>query len=224
MKKVLFILTVFVLLFMLVACGKTSSQTTQVGASTSLSTATELLVGTFKLEETDLAVTSDQAKQLLPLWMMLQSLSTNSTAATEEIQAVVDQIKSTMTSDQMDAITAMALTQSDVLALMSQNGASANRSGAASTPPALDGLPEIGDIPSGGFPSGGEAPPGGRPSGGGGPPVGGFPSGGDDTGMADGSTGMSTTPQAVRSNGMADQVPAPLLNALIELLQKKVQP
>jgi hypothetical protein len=234
MKKILFILTMFALLFTLVACNKTGSQTTQTGNSASLSTATELLVGTFKLEGTDLAVTSDQAKQLLPLWQVLQALSTSSIAATEEIHAVVDQIKSTMTSDQIAEITALKLTQQDVMALMNQNMTSANGT-AVSTPLALNGLPGSGNSssgggmpsgggsPSGGMPSGGNAPSGGMPSGGG-APSGGFPSGGGDTGMAGGPAGMSTTPQAVRSNGLADQVPAPLLNALIELLQKKVQP
>ena len=182
-----------------------------------MSTAAQLLVGTLKLEGTDQAVTSDQAKQLLPLWQMLQSLSTSSTAATEEINAVVDQIKSLMTSDQMDKITAMNLTQQDVMTLMSQNGPTANGT-AVSTPMALNGLPD-----SGSAPSGGGAPSGGMPSGGGVPPSGGVTSGGGDTGAA-GAPGMSTTPQAVRSNGMADQVPAPLLNELIQLLQNKVQP
>ncbi len=221
MKKILFILTVLALLFALVACGKTSTQETQAGNPAALSTATELLVGTFKLEGTDLAVTSDQAKQLLPLWQMLQSLSTSSTAATEEINAVVDQIKSTMTSDQMDKITALKLTQPDVMALMSQNGPAANGT-AVSTPLALNGLPGGGNSPSGGMPSGGSAPSGGMPSGGV-APSGAFPSGGGDAGMA-GGPGLSTTPQAVRPNGMTDQLPVSLLNALIELLQKKVQP
>jgi hypothetical protein len=233
MKKILLFLTAFALLFALVACSKTASQTTQSGSSASLSTAAELLVGTIKLEGTDQAVTSDQAKQLLPLWQMLQSLSTSSTAATEEINAVVDQIKSLMTSDQMDKITAMNLTQQDVMTLMSQNGPTANGT-EVSTPMALNGLPDSGSAPSGGMPSGGGAPSGGMPSGGsapsGGnmpsgvvPPSGGVTSGGGDAGAA-GGPGMSTTPQAVRSNGMADQVPAPLLNELIQLLQEKVQP
>jgi hypothetical protein len=232
MKKILYILTMLAILFALAACSKTTTgQTAQTGTSASLSTATELLVGTFKLETTDQAVTSDQAKKLLPLWQMLQSLSTSSTSATEEMQAVVDQIQSTMTSSQMDQISSMNLTQPDVMALMTQNMTSANASGASSTPLAINGLP--GDSSTtGGMPSGGGVPPtGGMPSGapsggmpaGGNMPSGSFPSGGSDTGVA-GASGLSTTPQAVRSNGMADQLPEPLLKALIELLQKKVQP
>jgi len=208
MKKSIFAFTVFTLLFALAACGKTSSSTGTSNDSGSLSLEMQLLLGTFKLEETDLAVTSDQASQLLPLWQMAQSLATSSTAATEEVDAVVNQIKSTMTSQQMDKITAMKLTQQDMMSLMSQAGVSRNDPNSAETPAALDGFPSGGDMPSGG---------GGMPSGGGD-----FPAGGG-TGMGGVPGDASSTPQAIRSNGMADRVPAPLLNALIEMLQKKVQ-
>lgn len=225
MKKSIFAFTVFTLLFALAACGKTSSSTGTSNDSGSLSQEMQLLVGTFKLEETDQAVTAAQAEQLLPLWQTLQSLSTSSTAATEELDAVVNQIKSTMTSQQMDKITAMKLTQQDMMSLMSQAGVSRNDTNSAETPVALNGLPSSG----GGMPSGG----GGMPSGGGDAPGGGprvfvveggpdFPAGGG-TGMGGVPGDASSTPQAIRSNGMADRVPAPLLNALIELLQKKVQ-
>ena len=95
MKKTVFALTILAILSVLVACNQTTAQTQSgTGGNTApLSTATQLLVGTFKLEGTDLAVTADQAKQLLPLWQTLQALSTSNTAATEEINAVVDQIR-----------------------------------------------------------------------------------------------------------------------------------
>ena len=229
MKKIIFAFTLFTLSLTLVACSKTNSATASASNTGSLSLEMQLLAGTFKLEGTDLAVTAGQAKQLLPLWQTLQSLATSSTAATEEINAVVDQIKSTMTAQQIDEITAMKLTQQDMMSLMSQAGVSANGT-AASTPMALNGLPSGDNMPSGGgaggMPSGGG---GGMPSGGGG---GGMPSGGGGGGMPSGGggfsagdvpEGMSATPQAARSNDMANRVPAPLLNALIELLQKKVQ-
>jgi hypothetical protein len=222
MKKTVFALTILAILSVLVACSKTSGTAGTAGNSTALSTEAELLVGTFKLEDTDLAVTSDQAQQLLPLWQTLQALSTSNTAATEEINAVVDQIKSTMTSKQMDKITAMKLTQKDVMSLMGQTGFS-NGPSTTTTPMALNGLPSNGngqgaaDGPGGGgFPASG-APGGGAPAGGGG-----FPAGGDP-GVNAGPGGMSSTPQAIRPNGTANQVPPPMLNALIELLQKKIK-
>ena len=45
--------------------------------------------------------------------------------------------------------------------------------------------------------------------------------GGGDPGITGGNGVASTTPQAVRQ--MPNQVPAPLLNALIELLKKKIK-
>ena len=221
MKKTVFLLTIFTILSVLVACSKTSSTTGATGKSTALSTEAELLVGTFKLEDTDLAVSPEQAKQLLPLWQTLQALSTSNTAATEEINAVVDQIKSSMTTQQIAKITAMKLSQQDFISIMSQAGVSPNGASTTATPMALGGLPSGGGTQAGGGapggPGGGGAPAGG-PSGGGGD----FPAGGEP-GMGAGPGGQSSTPQAVRPGGMGSQVPPPLLNALIELLQKIIK-
>jgi hypothetical protein len=224
MKKVILVLTISALAVTIAACTKTTGQADPKGNSGPLSTEAELLVGTFKLENTDLAVTAGQAKQLLPLWQTLQALSTSNTAATEEISAVVDQIKSTMTTKQMDKITAMKLTQQDIMSIMGQAGV-ANGPSTTTTPMALGGLPSSGGNAqgAGGGPGGGQA--GGPPSGGGNFPAGGGGfQGGTDPGIAGGPGGASSTPQAIRTNGMSSQVPAPLLNALIQLLQKKVQP
>jgi len=160
MNKVIFIFTALTLLLALVACGGTSSSgsttsdsTGDTGSaadnSTALSEEMELLIGTFKLEDTDLAVNSEQAAQLLPLWQVLQSLETSDTAASEEIAAVVNQIEATMTSQQMDAITAMKLTQQDVMSVMSEARVSANDSSASSS----TGSSQSG-FPAGGFDAG----------------------------------------------------------------------
>ena len=218
MKKNLFELSILAMLLGLVACNQTTptrAQNGPGGSSAPLSTATQLLVGTFKLEDTDLAVTSAQARQLLPLWQTLQELSSSNTAASEEINAVVDQIKSSMTMQQMDKITAMKLTQPDVMSLMTQAGVSPNGASATTTPMALNGF-------TGGTGGGAGGPPAGGPPGGGGAPVGGMPSGGGiDPGAMGGTGGASTTPQAVRQ--LPNQVPGPLLKALIQLLQKKIK-
>jgi hypothetical protein len=222
MKKTIIALTILAILSVLAACSKTSSTAGTTRNSVALSMEAQLLVGTFKLEDTDLAVTSDQAKQLLPLWQTLQSLSTSNTAATEEINAVVDQIKSSLTTQQTARITAMKLTQQDVVSIMSQAGVSPNNLNTSATPMALNGFPSGGGQ-SGGGPSGGPggAPGSGAPDGGM-PPGGDFPAGGDPN-MGAGPGGQSATPQAGRPAGMGSQVPPPLLNALIELLQKKIK-
>jgi len=98
MKKIILSLTLFTLLLALVTCGAKSTSSASTSTSPSLSLQEELLIGTFKLEDTYLAVSSDQAAQLIPLWQTLQILTGSGTAAMEEINAVLTQIKSTMTS------------------------------------------------------------------------------------------------------------------------------
>jgi hypothetical protein len=81
-----------------------------------------LLVGTLKLEGTDLAVTPEQAAELLPLWKAVKSLGSSDTTAQEEIDALYVQIKETMTAEQLAAIDAMTFTREDQSALMTQLG------------------------------------------------------------------------------------------------------
>ena len=233
MKKALLGVTLVALIVTLVACSKKAATTTTTSSTASLSPEAELVVGTFKLEGTDQAVTAQQAKQMLPLWQTLQTLTSSSTAATEEINALIDQIKSTMTTQQVDKITSMKLTQQDMMTAMTDAGVGFG--GASGTPNAtqqanqqffMQGGPSTnsngssGGMPSGGGPSGG--PSGNIPSGGGQMPPGGFTVQGDQGGPG-AMPGQSATPQAVRGNGYSNQVPPPLLNALIQLLQKKNQ-
>jgi hypothetical protein len=82
----------------------------------------KLAVGTFKLEKTDLAVTPAEAKELLPLWKAVKSLSASDTASPEEIQALYNQIKETMTPEQVQSIEKMDLSQEDFGALMKDLG------------------------------------------------------------------------------------------------------
>ncbi len=76
--------------------------------------AMDLALGTFKLEETDYPLTTEQAQTLLPLWKAARSLSESETTAVQEIEAVVDQIQGTMTTEQLQAIEAMELTMQDM--------------------------------------------------------------------------------------------------------------
>jgi hypothetical protein len=78
----------------------------------------QLMLGTFRLEETENAVTSGQAKALLPLWQALRGGVT----VQAEVAAVLKQIEGTMTSEQLEAIAAMQLTQEDLRAWMQEQG------------------------------------------------------------------------------------------------------
>jgi hypothetical protein len=148
-----------ILSLLLAACGGAANQagsttetTTSSSAqgSSSLSKVNKLLVGTLKLEDTDQAVTIDEASQLLPLWQAYRSLSSSQTAAEEEVDALLNQIQSTMTTDQVNAIEAMNLTNTDMLDLMQSMGGVMVVRGT----PNPDSTPGF-DVYSQGFPPGG---------------------------------------------------------------------
>lgn len=84
-----------------------------------LSVSNQLMLGTLLLEETEHAVTPEQATTLLPLWQALQGGGLTIQA---EIDAVLKQIESAMTQEQLEAIAAMQLTQEDLRAWMEEQG------------------------------------------------------------------------------------------------------
>lgn len=71
----------------------------------------QLALGSLLLEETENAVTAEQAAALLPLWQAVRSGTLQSEAETD---AVWRQIQSAMTPEQVAAIAAMQLTGDDV--------------------------------------------------------------------------------------------------------------
>ena len=140
---------------------------------------------------------------------MYQDLLTSDTAAQEEIDALVEQIQETMTTEQMQAITDMNLTQQDVMSIMQEQGTTVsqrsnmgNGDGTTSTQ-------------GGGFgPPDGFMPGGAPPDGGGGMPEGGFVQ--RDQSESTTQSGADATTTQTRMN------PASLLlDPLIEYLQTK---
>jgi len=251
MKKMMKLIVVLVGMAMLIsACGSGSSSTaatqtanaqtsTGINAETPLST--RLAIGTLELEDTELAVTAEQAKTLLPLWKAVKSLSSSDTATQAEIQAIYDQIQESMSAEQIAAIEAMEMTQEEMTSLMSKLGIEVGQFGGAGMAnltedqratqiaqfQAQGGMP-AGDMPSGEIPFSG----GGRPSGRGGnmpPGGGGMPSGGIIVGGGDAAGGFDpgmmviegtqTTPGANitrRTFGMNQMFIEPLIKLLEE--------
>jgi hypothetical protein len=82
----------------------------------------QLSVGTFVLEDTKMAVTSEQAAELLPLWKAVRSLTESDTTARVEIDAVILQIEDAMTTEQLAFITETELSMEDMSALMEKFG------------------------------------------------------------------------------------------------------
>jgi hypothetical protein len=84
-----------------------------------LPASSQLALGSLRLEETENAVTPEQAEALLPLWQAIQSGTLESNA---EINAVLKQIEGKMTSEQLAAISAMQLTGEDLGAWAQEQG------------------------------------------------------------------------------------------------------
>lgn len=208
MNKGLTFLIVIGLILGLTACGLTQNSTSSATATTELTLEEQLLVGTFKLESTSLAVSSSQADQLMPLWETLQSLASSGTAASQEIDAVVGQIESTMSAEQISSITAMNLTQQDLSVAVVDAGTTLTSSSSVNDNNANQvQLQAVGSVPAAGDQGDGNPP----------------------ADMNNGMTGASGQPQSgttqtvsTQSATTTDQVPLALINALVELLKKKI--
>lgn len=145
MKKITILLTILTLIGLLAACGSSDDQasvtneginasqkesapasdTTQAGTPPEefeVPLQTALIVGSFELESTDDEITSEQAAELLPLWIVLKNLLDSDTAAGEEINALTNQIADTMTEDQMNQINNLELTPQSIGTLIQELG------------------------------------------------------------------------------------------------------
>jgi len=189
----------------------------------------QLILGTLQLEGTDLAVTNKQASSLAPLWKAMRSLSGSDTAAEAEIEAVLDQIQRSMSTDQLEAIAAMELIQEDLFTAIQEMGIqpfapdAAGRFSGSGTGDFIAGGPEGG--PPGGGAAGGGATfigPGGGPPGGGGP--GGFIGGQPPEGFTSNlDPDQIATLEAQRESGSGPgaRIAPFLLDPLIELLETR---
>ncbi len=228
MKKLIVLTLSLLLVGALVACSAVSTTTNSqaAGAGTpsangtpapggfQMSTLTKLLLGTFKLEGTAQAVSAQQAQALVPLWQAVNSLSQSDTAADAEMTALEQQIQGTFTAEQLSAIEALNLTPADLQSVMADQGITFG-SGANATPQASG-------TSGGPFPGGDGGFPGGGPGGDGG----GFAAGGPG-GSGFNPQDLSPEQQATLQAGGAGRaprgagVPAPLVEALIKLLQAR---
>lgn len=217
--------------FILSGCsGGTAAATTAVQSAAAigqtLTLNEKLAAGTLKLEGSDLAVTTEQAKELLPLWKAVKTLSSSDTASQLEIEAVYQQIQDTLTAEQLASIEALDLSGSNMQQLMTDLGIEAGN-------PAVTGLTDSeratkiaelrasGQFAQDGGPGGADGAPSGgfqRPSGGsGGFAAGGnFPPEGAGAGAVPGTTGTQTAPRANGRGGFGmSQI---FIDPLIKLL------
>jgi hypothetical protein len=223
MKKAALTTILTILVLTLTACGA-ASNTPQADPNlltdsyeNALPVSTQLLIGTFNLEDTDLAATPEQAQELIPLWQVLQSLSSSDTVAQAEMDALVGQIQETMTPEQIQAIKAMNLTQDDLFATLQEQGLGGQGGGNF-----IQG--ESGNSGSGTMPvpptgaDGQVFVPGSGGGQGGGPGFG----GGQGQGLSPEQIATAQARRAENGGGFRlTNTPAPLIAALIQFLQEK---
>ncbi len=173
MKKVKFLGVLVSLTLILVACGgangaaNTATTVLNEDYPDALPIQTQLTLGTLKLEDTDLAVDSEQAAELLTLWQAIRSLSSSDITAEGEIEAIVNQILETMSPEQLEAIAAMEITQEGIFELTQELGFARGGDLTAEGDPDSSSQDRIfpGGNPGGGLPGGGPGGGGGRPEG-----------------------------------------------------------
>ena len=142
MKKILALILIVVLGIFATACSSTDTATEATAPETQSSPATsapainvdyenalslrnQLNLGILKLEDNpDLAVTPEQATQLLALWQGLTTLTKSGTGATVEVDAMLSQIENTLTDEQRQAIVDMHLVQEDIQVVAQEWGLS----------------------------------------------------------------------------------------------------
>ncbi len=152
---------------------------------------TRLSMGILALENSDLAVTPQQAQTLLPLWKAVKSLSNSETASSEEIQALYEQIQENLTTEQNQHIQNLDLTQDDLRALMEQYGIQPNLPADMEDNLSQEQIAtRVAQRAEGGFPGGGP--------GGGFPPDGGMGGGGGMPPSFSGQNGQQVTPDPTR--------------------------
>lgn len=189
---------------LLAACSSAVNITST--ASNNLSLATELAMGTLKLEGSTAAPTPEQAGELLALWKAYQALSSSDSIAQAELDGLVAQIQENMTVEQTQAIASMqlsSLSQDAILLSFGSEGISDSTQGGSQTPVAS------------------KQDPGMRPAGdGAGMPEGDPAMGADTQFMPQASTLASSSTQA---NSPLEQVSPLLINALIDALEAQTQ-
>lgn len=133
MKKIFLLLSIFLALF-LASCSGTAAPVATTGGDIyvspnlpvdyegALAVRNQLALGTLELIQTDSAISAEQAQTLLPLWQALRSTQQAGGTAQAEVSALLTQIESAMTPEQLQAIASMKLLQTDMQEWATANG------------------------------------------------------------------------------------------------------
>ena len=91
-------------------------------AENALPPASQLVLGTLMLEDTDLAVDGELAPYLVPYWKLYLNLLESETTAPEELEALIAEIQEVMDVDQVNFIANLELTQDDLMVFINESG------------------------------------------------------------------------------------------------------
>jgi hypothetical protein len=137
LKQIVTLIGLLIVLLGVVACGSENGDdakeaegpsaesmgvTLDADYANALPVPSQLAIGTFLLEDTDKAVTVEQASELLPNYRMLRALQSSGTAAQVELDTVLNQIQGAMTDEQLNEIKAMALTTDNLFEVLQERG------------------------------------------------------------------------------------------------------
>ena len=236
MKKYTLMITTLSLLLALIlsACSSTPEQEVQAGAvdtdsansvtlddsyENAMPVSTQLMLGTLKLEGTELAVDPSQAADLLVLWKAARSLNESETVAAEEMDAIFKQIQEAMSAEQIKAIAGMQLTRQDMTQTAQDMGVEFGfgTGGFGDMSPEMQATAQAARESGQGFRGGGQGFPGGGP-GGGGPGGGGF---GEQVSPEQQATMEAR--RAERGGNAGARFTLMLADPLIELLEARAQ-
>jgi len=131
-KRIAIIVLALVVAIAAAACvsQQASSDPPDGAAMGELPELTRLVMGVVSLEDTEIAVSAEQADEMLPLFKMVRALAESHSVAEVELKAVTGQIGDSLTEAQIASIDAMELTLADMSVTMEQLGlASASQTG-----------------------------------------------------------------------------------------------
>ena len=221
MKRSVLLAALLTTALILAGCGSSGAAGGRFG-KTPLTPESKLAIGTLNLESTPQAVDAATAAKLLPLWQLLVQLDGSASTAPQEIQAVVDQIRATMSPAQVQAIDAMNISSADAFSGF-QGQRQSSSAGAGSSRSSSGSNSSSGNRGNGGdrqffFAGGGPGGPGaGGFTGGDGFAAGGFNRGSNGSSSAQNQAGAALTAEQA-----GNAVSGFLANRVIRLLESKV--
>lgn len=214
MKKINILLIVLIFSLVVSACNVNnplSNSQSSVGQSIQSSLSlSQLAAGSLLIMDSTNTITKDQATELIQLWKIYEDVSSSDTAASEELDALCNQIQGTMNSTQLAAIINMKLTFTDIQSLAEEQGYGSSTAKTQSISKTVT-QSNNGTMGSSGAPAGGVS-------------MGGMPSGGDEvsqlmTTSTTGSTAVKTSNTQTVTSKTTSKVTLTLVDALITKLQ-----